>query len=692
MNDKGKEIVTFLVDVSVSVPPEVDPERQGGVAAWRVEKYYSDVLALDSNVKSKTSRQESKSIGALPDKSLFKDHAPHKSDQRKMVLERYLQTLLALSLRDRTAICAFFNSDIVPDAAQPSSTGAMAGWLTKRGRNFGGWQTRYYVLTPGTALSYYDTQNGTKLGEIPLVNAAIGRQSSRAADAGEDAYLHAFLIRTLNEKEQDADHILCAENDEARDAWVQALTTLQPAKPTPPPAPTRANGGSVSFDRERIHTSGIPMPAPTPPPMFNEERRGSGQASSRRQSTSAAGSSSMPPQDPRNLSARLAGSDMAPSASMPANLDAIARGAVAEPEKRSTSAQGHHNEVRTPAKLQAASDRRRPSGQSERPASPERERERHRQDSATKLVASNVSGPMNAQPLPSGYEFKKAERQKKTKSSFWNFGARGANEKPQAQPAAPSRPVFGVPLKEAVNISRIRPGLELPAVVYRCVEYLEAKNAECEEGIFRLSGSANVIRLLKERFNAEGDVNLLTSNEYYDPHAIAGLLKQYLRELPVHLLTRELHAEFIQVIDLRNRRDRVNALGRLVAQLPIEEYTLFRFFFAHLCVIAQNADVSKMNVRNLGIVFSPTLAIPAPLFTLLLAEFDLVFAVEQETGLSQPILLEEEQEVVYRVRKNRNSELYSASGAALLMEGDATTRYSLRGAFSGLSFFLSLQS
>lgn len=29
-----------------------------------------------------------------------------------------------------------------------------------------------------------------------------------------------------------------------------------------------------------------------------------------------------------------------------------------------------------------------------------------------------------------------------------------------------------------------------------------------------------------------------------------------------------------------------------------------------------------MNVRNLGIVFSPTLAIPAPLFTLLLAEFD----------------------------------------------------------------------
>lgn len=91
-----------------------------------------------------------------------------------------------------------------------------------------------------------------------------------------------------------------------------------------------------------------------------------------------------------------------------------------------------------------------------------------------------------------------------------------------------------------------------------------------------------------------------------------------------------------------------------------------------------------MNLRNLGIVFSPTLGIPAPLFTLLLAEFDLVFAVEQETGLSRPIMVQDESETEAaaqaRKRANRNSELYSASGAALLMESEATRR-SLRGAF-----------
>jgi RalA-binding protein 1 len=45
--------------------------------------------------------------------------------------------------------------------------------------------------------------------------------------------------------------------------------------------------------------------------------------------------------------------------------------------------------------------------------------------------------------------------------------------------------------------------------------------------------------------HAEGDVDLLAFDEHWDPHAIAGLLKAYLRELPTSLLTRELHLHFI---------------------------------------------------------------------------------------------------------------------------------------------------
>ena len=272
-----------------------------------------------------------------------------------------------------------------------------------------------------------------------------------------------------------------------------------------------------------------------------------------------------------------------------------------------------------------------------RPMSPEKNR---KADDLTTRIAK-ISGPTNAVPIGTGAMFKappapvrpsrgEEDRRNRVKSSFWNFAGRGTRPEDRMAPAHPAvapRPVFGVPLQEAVAIARIRDDFELPAVVYRCVEYLEAKSAELEEGIYRLNGSANLIRSLKEKFNHEGDINLLSSGEYLDPHAIAGLLKSFLRDLPVHVLTRELQHQFMQVTDLTQRKDKVNELGRLIAQLPIANYTLLRFLTAHLIHIVQNEKTNKMSLRNVGIVFSPTLAVPATLFNLLLTEFDIVFAV-----------------------------------------------------------------
>lgn len=60
------------------------------------------------------------------------------------------------------------------------------------------------------------------------------------------------------------------------------------------------------------------------------------------------------------------------------------------------------------------------------------------------------------------------------------------------------RAVFGVPLEAALSISQIA---NLPSIIFRCIEYLEAKKAAEEEGIYRLSGSSAVIKNLKDRFN-----------------------------------------------------------------------------------------------------------------------------------------------------------------------------------------------
>jgi hypothetical protein len=61
--------------------------------------------------------------------------------------------------------------------------------------------------------------------------------------------------------------------------------------------------------------------------------------------------------------------------------------------------------------------------------------------------------------------------------------------------------VFGIPLDNAVSIARVSDQYELPAIVHRCIEYMEMKGALIEEGIYRLSGSAALIKGLKKRFN-----------------------------------------------------------------------------------------------------------------------------------------------------------------------------------------------
>jgi hypothetical protein len=160
------------------------------------------------------------------------------------------------------------------------------------------------------------------------------------------------------------------------------------------------------------------------------------------------------------------------------------------------------------------------------------------------------------------------------------------------------RAVFGIPLAEAVEFARpANVATELPAVVYRCIEYLLAKNAVAEEGIFRFSGSNTVIKALKDRFDSEGDVDLLADGNYRDIHAVASLLKHYLRELPSSILTRELHLEFLKFQD-QDVKEKVPALNILVNQLPKANRALLEALSSFLLSVVNNAEVNRMNIRN----------------------------------------------------------------------------------------------
>ncbi|EAU90131.2 signal transducer [Coprinopsis cinerea okayama7 len=701
-NDRGKEVLSFIVSVNPG----------NGKPGWKVEKMYSDVLSLDQRVRSSVGKGVGKKIANLPEGKLWKDHAPARVDQRKAVLEQYLQSLIHLPIKTNDEVIAFFTSDIVRETKQPvMQIGHKEGYLTKRGKNFGGWKTRFFVLQ-GPVLEYYDCRGGQHLGSITITGAQIARQhrTERSTSTDEEnEYRHAFLIVEAKKGPGGSHprHVLCAESDEERDAWVELLvryytgTYNEDLVFNPTSGISSANSNSVAAQgnypanspTQTRTSSDIPLASasrkqPTRPPISLDDPRSSSPSRSVDPSPidrSGPGPTYYDAQMRRVASERggLPSSlpDPSPLSSVPPiQLDS------SNPVERAASEMGHYPDLQEIRQV--------PGSAQPRQRSPERHRPRdvyegrHTNFSSTNLASAGplpdrapspekpdlskvkISGPMNGTPIPSGFKFGKdnsseqstssAERREKAKSrSFWGFGKTSGGDK---QPSFTPRAVFAIPLEDSLDVAQI---CGLPAIVFRCIQYLEAKKADQEEGIYRLSGSSAVIKSLKDRFNTEGDVDLLASDEYWDPHAIAGLLKSFLRELPASILTREMHLRFLAVIDLLDPQERIRELSQLIAALPIANYTLLRALTAHLILIVQNSPVNKMTMRNVGIVFSPTLGIPAGVFSLMLAEFNRVFNVDNDQDDDAVIQTDPSAKLSEPMR--RNSKRYSDSAADKLL-------------------------
>ncbi|KAJ2451958.1 Rho GTPase activating protein [Coemansia sp. RSA 2336] len=233
-------------------------------------------------------------------------------------------------------------------------------------------------------------------------------------------------------------------------------------------------------------------------------------------------------------------------------------------------------------------------------------------------------------------------------------------------------PVFEQSLERAVQMTRVRENYQLPAVVYRCIEYLDTKKAWLEEGIYRQSGSTSALQMLRREFDSCRDVNLLRLSKPPDVHVVASLLKAYLRDLPENILTARLCLDFHRVVDLVDRRDRVCELGRLVSELPLPNYTLLRALSAHLIRIVQHAETNRMTLRNIGIVFSPSLGIPVGVINLLMIEFDYIFWVN-DSGVPEPRRLAAAvaDTAAVTARSNRNSIQYKKAAPRELISQEA---------------------
>ncbi|PPR07351.1 hypothetical protein CVT26_013664 [Gymnopilus dilepis] len=84
----------------------------------------------------------------------------------------------------------------------------------------------------------------------------------------------------------------------------------------------------------------------------------------------------------------------------------------------------------------------------------------------------------------------------------------------------------------------------LPALVVRCAQHLLLWGVK-EEGLFRVSGRPSHVSRLRAEFDSGADYDMTECTPGdLDPHAVAGVFRAYLRELPEPILTQKLQPYF----------------------------------------------------------------------------------------------------------------------------------------------------
>uniref|UniRef100_A0A7N8X6G0 Rho-GAP domain-containing protein n=1 Tax=Mastacembelus armatus TaxID=205130 RepID=A0A7N8X6G0_9TELE len=174
--------------------------------------------------------------------------------------------------------------------------------------------------------------------------------------------------------------------------------------------------------------------------------------------------------------------------------------------------------------------------------------------------------------------------------------------------------VFGVDAWRVVE--RENTGLMVPLLISKCITEIEKRGCQVV-GLYRLCGSAAVKKELREAFERDSYAVELCENTYPDINVITGVLKDYLRELPYPLITKQLYEAVLESMALRPLRMGVVGCENdqadsehtvsLLENLPEVERMTLRKLLDHLKLVASYQEVNKMTCQNLAVCFGPVL-------------------------------------------------------------------------------------
>lgn len=160
--------------------------------------------------------------------------------------------------------------------------------------------------------------------------------------------------------------------------------------------------------------------------------------------------------------------------------------------------------------------------------------------------------------------------------------------------------IFGVALESVIE----REGSVIPRFVSVTTKWLLEHGGKVE-GIFRISPMAESLRTYKTIVDRGTELP-----DYPDAHVAAGLLKQYLRDLPDPLLTHALFSDFLSASKINLEEPmpvRIAAMKKVVDRLPECSYRTLGVLLRLLHRLSWHEVKTKMGATNLAVVVAPNI-------------------------------------------------------------------------------------
>ena len=543
-------------------------DRETGKEMWRIRKSMSQLIAFDNEIRPIV---EFFGLPQIPDKSLFLSSSPIKVDARRNQLQNYFNTLFLMPHIPQMVLyrmCRYLSLDFLNPLDDFKSGARKEGYLIRRYKGLGtSWKIRWCQVD-GPTLEVYEAPGEPLLEQIRLKGSQIGRQSADSV-AEEKGYRHAFLLMEGQKLSKLSNslpkHFFCAENDKERDEWIECLVAYNGSSDD---TFASTNLSEVDLDNTVILNQGGLMHLSNLLPLHKNRDR----------STSSVDSSG------GMHSHAWSGTTVNDKEDVNENAAAVAAAAAS-----AAAAKKLKKRSMFPFRSKGA---------------------------ANEMGSTAVSEPAT---LP----YLTPIKQESSMQHYLDL---------MDLDSEVSKSVFGRDIAEAFNLSNQNYyGRQIPTVCCRCLDFLTKTGAVFEEGIFRLSGSASSIRQLKDKFNTYFDVDLFASPLQPDIHTVAGLFKTYLRELPAPILGVDAFNGLKAIVSTVPPNDKALLALRFRdflndrTNIDLIHFDICFVIFRFLGQIIANSASNRMNLRNVCIVFVPTLNIPLEILSALLVDFDCIF-------------------------------------------------------------------